>query len=79
MRKLGIAGLALAAVLVTTVAASAQVCILGIFAAAAYISKHEHRELTQEEALSCGLTYFFAQKKEEPKKKKIARRANKPE
>jgi|HubBroStandDraft_6_1064221.scaffolds.fasta_scaffold1078818_2 hypothetical protein len=79
MRKLGITGLALAALLATTAAASAQVCILGIFAAAAYVSKHENRELTQEEALSCGMTYFFSQKKEEPKKKKITRRVKKPE
>jgi len=79
MRKLGIAGLALAALLAATAAASAQVCILGIFATAAYVGQHEHRELTTEEALSCGTSYLFSKKKEEPKKTKVTRRTKKPE
>ena len=59
--------------------ASAQVCVVGIFAAAAYIGAQEHRELTTKEALTCGLSYLFDNKKDEPKTttKKKARQAKK--
>lgn len=63
-----------------TAAASAQVCILGIFGAAIYIGAKEKRELTEKEALTCGLSYMFDDKKDEKKdaakgKKKAAKTA----
>ena len=62
----------------TPAAASAQVCVVGIFAAAAYIGAQEKRELTTKEAMTCGLSYLFEAKKDEPKTtKKKARQAKK--
>ena len=78
MKKAGIAALAAAAFLFTSSMASAQVCIVGIFVAAAYVGKQENRELTSKEAATCGLSYLFdkpAAKAKTKKKKKVARRA----
>ena len=59
MKKATIAALSAAVLLFTSSMASAQFCVLGIFAAAAYVGQHENRELTSKEAMSCGLTYLF--------------------
>ncbi|WP_137043481.1 hypothetical protein [Pseudolabrys sp. FHR47] len=48
-----------------TAAASAQVCVLGIFGAAIYVAATEKRELTQKEAMTCGLSRMFDDKKAE--------------
>jgi hypothetical protein len=46
-----------ASILFTPVAASAQVCGIGIIVAAMVANAQEHRELTQQEANTCGLMY----------------------
>ena len=74
MKKTGIAALAAAAFLFTSSMASAQVCIVGIFVAAAYVGQHENRELTSKEAMTCGLSYLFDKPEKKAKKKKVARR-----
>jgi len=66
MRKLGTAGLAIAGLLIAPTVASAQVCIVGIMAAAIYTSVNENRELTSKEAATCGLIHETP----EPKLKK---------
>lgn len=43
------------AIALTPVAASAQVCGLGIIVAAMVANAQQHRELTQKEAATCGL------------------------
>lgn len=55
MKKTLIAATSAAFLLAGTTLASAQLCILGIFAAAAIVGAQEHRELTTKEAWSCGL------------------------
>lgn len=76
MKKAIIAAVTILGLAFTASAASAQVCIVGIFAAAIYASAHDHRELTPKEAWTCGLAYGSDTKKAEPKKKqKVARRA----
>lgn len=55
MFRTAIAAATLAVFVLTSTAASAQVCIVGIFAAAIYVSAKEKRELTSKEAASCGL------------------------
>jgi hypothetical protein len=57
VRKLGTAGLAIAGLLIASSVASAQVCIVGIMAAAIYTSATEHRELSSKEATTCGLLH----------------------
>src|SRR5581483_2975493 len=57
MKKLGIAGLALAGLLVTSSVASAQVCAALLLITAGITSANEHRELTPQEAFWCGLYY----------------------
>ncbi len=74
MKKTIIAAMSIAVVAVTASAASAQVCVVGIFAAAIYASAHDHRELTAKEAWSCGLLYGKDDVKE-PAKKKVAGKA----
>ena len=66
MRKLGTAGLAIAGLLITSTVASAQICVVGIMAAAIYTSAAEKRELTAKEASTCGLIHETP----EPKLKK---------
>ena len=75
MKKLGIAGLAVAGLLVTTTVASAQLCAIGLIIAAGITSANENRELTAKEAMFCGLVHETPAK--ETKKKKVARRAKK--
>ena len=72
MKKTIVAAVSIAALLFSLSAASAQVCIVGIFAAAAYANWHDNRELTAKEAWSCGLLYGSEPQK--PKKKEVARR-----
>ena len=75
------AALAAFGLIAMTAAASAQVCVLGIFGAAIYVAATEKRELTQKEAMTCGLSRVFDYKKEEKaaaaKPKRVARRAHK--
>lgn len=49
----------------STAVASAQVCVLGIFGAAIYVAATEKRELTQKEAMTCGLSRMFDDKKDD--------------
>ena len=74
MKKAGIAALSAAILLFSASIASAQVCVVGIFAAAAYVSAHENRELTSKEALTCGLSYLFDKPEQKVKPKKVAHR-----
>ncbi|MCW5689730.1 MAG: hypothetical protein KIT76_14380 [Pseudolabrys sp.] len=60
-------GLAGAGLIATTAAASAQVCVLGIFGAAIYVAATEKRELTQKEAMTCGLSRLVEDKKSDEK------------
>jgi len=69
MKKTIVAAMAGTALLAASSAASAQVCVLGIFVAAAQVGASEHRELTEKEAFSCGLSRLFEPQKPEPKKK----------
>ncbi|WP_156380676.1 hypothetical protein [Pseudolabrys sp. Root1462] len=75
------AALAAFGLIAMTATASAQVCVLGIFGAAIYVAATEKRELTQKEAMTCGLSRVFDDKKEEKaaaaKPKRVARRAHK--
>ena len=73
MKKAAIAALSAAVLLFTSSMASAQFCVLGIFAAAAYVGQHENRELTSKEAMSCGLSYLFDKPEQKVKKKRVAR------
>jgi hypothetical protein len=75
MKKLTVAGLALTGLLVTSTVASAQVlCVLPIMVSAAITSAQEHRELTQKEAMWCGLYHEpQAPKKAVKKSKKQAK------
>ena len=77
MKKASIAAIAGAVLLLTSSVASAQVCILGVLAAAAYVNAHENRELTQKEAATCGVSYLFdkPEPKANDKPKKVARHA----
>ena len=78
MTKAFIAVASIAALLFTASAASAQVCVLGIMIAAATIGSQQHRELTTEEAATCGLSTLFEKPKPEEKTKKgkkVAKRA----
>lgn len=73
MRKTIVAALVGAAVVMTAPTASAQVCPLALIITAADAAMRYHRELTLEEAWSCGLGYVLNPNK--PVKKKKARRS----
>lgn len=60
-------GLAVSGVIAATAAASAQVCVLGIFGAAIFVAATEKRELTQKEAMTCGLSRLVDDKKSDEK------------
>lgn len=79
MKKAIVAAMSVATLLFTSSGASAQLCIFGIFVAAAHAGAHEKRELTTEEAWSCGLLYATkdASKDESKTPKKVARRPKK--
>ncbi|HVV80903.1 MAG TPA: hypothetical protein VHD59_15015 [Pseudolabrys sp.] len=56
MKKLTTAGLAVTGLLITSTVASAQaLCVLPIMISAAIVAAKENRELTQKEAMWCGL------------------------
>lgn len=60
-------GLAAVGLVAMTAAASAQVCVLAIFGAAIYVATTEKRELTQKEAMTCGLSRLVEDKKTDEK------------
>jgi hypothetical protein len=74
MKRVGFAAVAIAGLLLTSSAASAQLCVVGIFAKAIYVGAQEHRELTTKEAMSCGLLNDDPAK---PDKKAKKNKANK--
>ncbi len=55
MKKFGVAIVVVAGFLFTPAVASAQVCVVAIIAKALYASAAENRELTQKEAMTCGV------------------------
>jgi hypothetical protein len=55
MKKIAVAAVAVAGLILTSPVASAQVCVVAIIAKAIYASATENRELTQKEAMTCGL------------------------
>jgi len=61
-------GLAAVGLVAMTAAASAQVCVLAIFGAAIYVAATEKRELTQKEAMTCGLSRLVEDKKNDEDK-----------
>ncbi|MBS0535970.1 MAG: hypothetical protein JSR72_18110 [Proteobacteria bacterium] len=67
-RRVIAAGFAVVGVIAMTTAASAQVCVLGIFGAAIYVATTEKRELTQKEAMTCGLSRLVEDKKSDEAK-----------
>ncbi len=74
MKRTSVAAISAAIILFSSSIASAQVCVLGIFAAAAYVGAHENRELTSKEAMTCGISYVFDKPEPKAKPKRIARR-----
>jgi hypothetical protein len=73
MKKSIVLAVSVAALLFTSAAASAQVCVFGILVAAAQANARDNRELTAQEAAWCGVPFFFEQPK--PQKKKVVRKA----
>ena len=75
MKKLTVAGLAVTGLLVTSTIASAQViCAPLLIIAGAITSANENRELTQKEAMWCGL-YHEEQAPKKAGKKKVAKKS----
>ena len=74
MKTIRTAALAVAALILTATAASAQVlCVIPLMVSAAMVSAQENRELTQREAMWCGLVRDqVPAKKVTVKKKKVA-------
>jgi hypothetical protein len=73
MKKFTAAGLAVTGLLIASTAASAQaLCVLPIMISAAIVASQENRELTQKEAMWCGLV-----RDEEGAKKMQAAKAKK--
>ena len=79
MKTIRTAALALAALVLTANAASAQVlCVIPLMISAAVVSAQENRELTQREATWCGLVRDqVPAKKVTVKKKKVAVKSTK--
>ena len=79
MKKLTVAGLAVTGLLATSTVASAQVlCVLPLMVSAAIVASQENRELTQKEAMWCGLVRDEeGAKKMQADKKKAARKTAK--
>ena len=76
MKKTVIAAISAAFLVGTTSIASAQVCAVGIIAAAIYASAKDNRELTAKEAWSCGILLGRDDAaKAKPAKKKSAGKA----
>ncbi|MBV9556295.1 MAG: hypothetical protein JO254_04395 [Pseudolabrys sp.] len=74
MKKLGLAGLVAAGLLLAPTVASAQLCPLGLIVKSIYIGNTQHRELTEKEAATCGLITEDVK----PAAKKKMSRAKKP-
>jgi hypothetical protein len=75
MKKLTVAGLAVTGLLVTSTVASAQVlCVVPIMISAAIVASQENRELSQKEAMWCGLVRDEDASKAAAKKNKAAAR-----
>ena len=55
MKRMLAAALVAAGVLAAPAAASAQVCAIGVIVAGFYTGFAEHRELTEKEAMFCGV------------------------
>ena len=73
MTKLRTAMLALGGLILTANAASAQVlCVIPLMVSAAMVSAQENRELTQREAMWCGLVRDQVPAKKVTVKKKVA-------
>ena len=73
MTKFRTAALAVAGLIVTANAASAQVfCVIPLMISAAMVSAQENRELTQREATWCGLVRDQVPAKKVTVKKKVA-------
>ena len=73
MTKFRTAVLAVAGLIVTANAASAQVfCVIPLMVSAAIVSAQENRELTQREATWCGLVRDQVPAKKVAVKKKVA-------
>lgn len=78
MKKLGVAAIALAALIFTPLVASAQICVVGIMIKGIYASVKEDRELTAKEAATCGILVDEEElKANAAKKKKMAKEAKK--
>jgi hypothetical protein len=75
MKKIVVAAMSIAALLLTAPGASAQVCIVGTIVAAISANARDNRELTAQEAAWCGVPFFFEAPK--PQKKKPERQAKK--
>jgi hypothetical protein len=71
MKKAIVAAISMAALLSTTSGASAQACVVGVIAAAMHANWRDNRELTAQEAATCGTAYLFAAP--QPQKKKVRR------
>lgn len=75
MKKTVIAAVSAAFLMGTASVASAQICAVGVIAAAIYASAKENRELTAKEAWSCGILLGHDDEaKAKPAKKKSARK-----
>ena len=74
MKTLIAAALAAAGLAVTAGIASAQICAVGIVAAGFYTGFVEHRELTEKEAMFCGIYHETAPVKKTAMKAKPAKK-----
>lgn len=73
MKKLTAPALAVTGLLVMSTAASAQaLCVLPLIVSAAIVSASENRELTQKEAMWCGLYHDDKADKKPAAKRKAA-------
>ncbi len=71
MKKVHVAMLAVAGLLLTPTVASAQFCAVGLVAKAVITSITQKRELTEKEAMWCGL---YTEDVKPAKKKKMAKK-----
>lgn len=67
------------ATILTPAAASAQICGVGLIAAAMIVNAQEHRELTDKEAATCGLLIGHDQRYANSEKAKRAKKAKRIE
>jgi len=74
--KKSVVAVAIAALLLTGPVAQAQVCAVTVIAAAIVASARDHRELTQDEAMSCGAKLLIEAPK--PAEKKPGKKRTEP-